>query len=245
MLRICFVHINPITTYNSHYALLPAIHMREVLQGHAEVHVLYSGCVDPNTAGYESLQLHRYCGREHGARSIPAIRYAILAYKVCRLAREQKIDIFLNTWKHYCLFPIIVGAKLGGSRVIARVVGVPISSVFRKGRGAWNHMRKKVGFTLERWSLYAADHVLAISEYLRIVEIRRGIPASRITVIPPGVNVERFCAAPRIKRTCGQRVLFVGRLDKNKGVEVLLEAWRLVVKAVTNEPVCIIDNLLY
>jgi alpha-maltose-1-phosphate synthase len=70
-----------------------------------------------------------------------------------------------------------------------------------------------------------ADHVLVPSEYVRDTLVVRGTKADRITILPYGVDIERFRPQPREP---GQpfRILFVGTLSQRKGIKYLLEAMR-------------------
>ncbi len=68
-----------------------------------------------------------------------------------------------------------------------------------------------------------ADRVLVPSDYVRDTLIGRGTKSERITVIPYGVDIERFRPAPK---PAGRpfRILFVGSLSQRKGIKYLLEA---------------------
>jgi glycosyltransferase involved in cell wall biosynthesis len=77
---------------------------------------------------------------------------------------------------------------------------------------------------LQTWSRLV-DRFLVLSEFARDRLVRAGLPANRITIgsnfVPdPGVRAER----PSVGRT----VLFVGRISPEKGLSVLLDAWRRV-----------------
>jgi glycosyltransferase involved in cell wall biosynthesis len=77
---------------------------------------------------------------------------------------------------------------------------------FHKRAGTW---KRKV------------DRFIALTEYARQTFIAGGLPADRIVVKPNCVAPPaRFSSA----RRCG--ALFVGRLDEQKGVRTLLEAWK-------------------
>jgi glycosyltransferase involved in cell wall biosynthesis len=69
---------------------------------------------------------------------------------------------------------------------------------------------------LVTWCRWAADSLVA--DY--------GVPASRITVIRPGVDIERFRPQPRDGATDTVRILFVGGDFQRKGGQDLLEAMR-------------------
>lgn len=62
---------------------------------------------------------------------------------------------------------------------------------------------------------------LALSAFMRDMLAAFGIPAERITIRPTWVP------DPGVADSPGRDVLFVGRLDEAKGVDRLLDAWRL------------------
>jgi glycosyltransferase involved in cell wall biosynthesis len=82
-----------------------------------------------------------------------------------------------------------------------------------------------------RWALGKADLVIALSSELKDVVAAAGIDASKISVIPNGINPESFypidrkAARAQLGLPAGGRfVLSVGRLHKSKGYPVLVEA---------------------
>jgi glycosyltransferase involved in cell wall biosynthesis len=76
------------------------------------------------------------------------------------------------------------------------------------------------------WCMRRADCIQCISEYTRERLREAGYAESRLRLIPNAVDLTRFKAAPR---ATGERVhvVYVGRIEKVKGLPVLLEAWRL------------------
>lgn len=91
---------------------------------------------------------------------------------------------------------------------------------------------------LDRFSLYLPDHIVAISHrmYNQIVALPRLNPM-RITIIQTAVDCEAFYT-PRQRDPCriefglppeSQVIGFIGRLDKQKRVELLLEGFVLVL----------------
>jgi glycosyltransferase involved in cell wall biosynthesis len=72
-----------------------------------------------------------------------------------------------------------------------------------------------------------ASHFMVASSFTRASLVEQGIQPDKITVIPYGVDLDRFhpCVTP--KRTTGPlRLLFVGRINQRKGIKYLLEALR-------------------
>lgn len=71
------------------------------------------------------------------------------------------------------------------------------------------------------------DRFVSPSRFLADVMVRHGIPAARVEVIP---NAPRDAAAPHPPRARSERprVLYAGRLSREKGVDVLVEAARQV-----------------
>lgn len=75
------------------------------------------------------------------------------------------------------------------------------------------------------------DHWIAVTERAALHIETAGVPAERITVMPPGVDVERF--TPRTGESAAHgplRILTVSRLERGKGVEDLATAAGLLAQ---------------
>ena len=79
---------------------------------------------------------------------------------------------------------------------------------------------------LESWRTKVHAYIAA-SEFARGKFIQGGLPARRIHVKPNFVYPD-----PQAKTGLGDYALFVGRLSEEKGVRVLLNAWRQIITAV-------------
>ncbi len=71
--------------------------------------------------------------------------------------------------------------------------------------------------------LSLADLVLAGSEYVKTSLIEQGVDPARVVVMPYGVDTERFRPARR-PADGAFRLLFVGQINRRKGIQYLLEA---------------------
>lgn len=92
---------------------------------------------------------------------------------------------------------------------------------------------------LARWQFQAmlrlADRVIVVNREVRDYLQTLGIPAERVVWIPNGVDVQQFCPASpvqkaqaRVQLRLGETervVLYVGRLEHMKGVDILLRGW--------------------
>ena len=73
------------------------------------------------------------------------------------------------------------------------------------------------------------DRVIVFSQLQRDLLLRLGVPNDRLSVIPNGVDVDRYCPGiGNLKAQLGVKRLFVyqGRISTEKNVEALLKAWR-------------------
>lgn len=71
-----------------------------------------------------------------------------------------------------------------------------------------------------------ATRIAPVSDFNRQWELRMGADPARTTVIPNGVDVDRF--HPLVEEPDVPTVSFVGRIDPLKGLEVMLDAFALV-----------------
>jgi glycosyltransferase involved in cell wall biosynthesis len=83
---------------------------------------------------------------------------------------------------------------------------------------------------VERVLAARVERIVCVSEAVRQHLLRRvRLPADKMVVIPNGIDVTQIDQAPEIPRSClpavnRRMVLFVGRLDRQKGIDWLLEA---------------------
>jgi alpha-maltose-1-phosphate synthase len=75
-----------------------------------------------------------------------------------------------------------------------------------------------------------ADHVLAPSEFVQGTLLEQGVDPARITLLPYGVDVERFTPHWRPDSQGRFRILYIGNLGQKKGIKYLLEAIRRLAR---------------
>jgi D-inositol-3-phosphate glycosyltransferase len=117
--------------------------------------------------------------------------------------------------------------------------GVPLVSMFHtlaqlKNRVAETaaEREQEVRFEIERRTMSGSDRVIAATEIDRQQIVRHYGPLAPIAVIPGGVDLELFSPHPKAaaRRALGwasdeRVVLFVGRIQRLKGLEVLVRAF--------------------
>jgi glycosyltransferase involved in cell wall biosynthesis len=112
-----------------------------------------------------------------------------------------------------------------------RQTGVPVvltyhalGTVKRRHQGAMDTSpSRRVGY--ERALGRAVDRVIAQSQDEARELVRMGVPRSRTTIVPSGVNETFSPDAPAVPRTTGRaRILTVGRLVERKGFQDVIRA---------------------
>jgi len=133
--------------------------------------------------------------------------------------------------------------------LVARKVGLPVVYEVRAfwedaavdhGTTRAGGLRYRATRHLETWVLRRADAITTICEGLRQDILARGIPESRVTVIPNAVDVARFrvdapadASLRSSLRLDGCRVLgFVGSFYGYEGLSLLLDAMPGILRAV-------------
>ena len=154
-------------------------------------------------------------GEELAAAGVPVINLGMTNRlnffgfrRLVRWLRETKPQV-LHTW----LFHANVLGRLAAKRAgVLRIV----SSIRVAEPRRWH-------LWLDRLTASRALCILANSPSLRNYAADHGMPLEKLRVIPNAVDLARFSSVPRTRH--GQPLaLFVGRLDRQKGVDVLLRA---------------------
>jgi glycosyltransferase involved in cell wall biosynthesis len=100
----------------------------------------------------------------------------------------------------------------------------------------WTSMSEHLAYKLPPYSwtakkvIKSADLLVARSKRAEKSLLKLGADEKKITTIYYGVNLERFYPRKTKRKGKELRVLFVGRLDKFKGVDLLLNIWEEVMK---------------
>ncbi len=78
---------------------------------------------------------------------------------------------------------------------------------------------------IKKYSKENIDHFLAVTERAKNCLVKEGIPDKKITVIPMGVDINKFKPRPHLKNKRDTNILCVARLVPEKGILVLLKAF--------------------
>jgi teichuronic acid biosynthesis glycosyltransferase TuaC len=143
-----------------------------------------------------------------------------------RIQKEFNFDLIDSHYVYPDGFAAILLGHALGKPVVVSALGTDINRYSQ----FWL-IRKLLRQTLKR-----ADGVIAVSRALKEVMIRMEIPAEKISVVPNGVDVEKFYPIPRPEARSrlnlpDKRILLsVGGLVSGKGFDLLVKALRLLVE---------------
>ncbi len=146
------------------------------------------------------------------------------------LARKYLIpcDIF-HAWGNYALSCIPIARALGAKVVIERGSTHPrFQDEILKEEFARYHVEIERAHPqiIEKGlrEIELADRVAIPSEFVRRSFLERGVPESKLALIPYGIDLAAFKKAPRSDAVF--RLLFVGNIGIQKGVHYLLDVWK-------------------
>lgn len=130
---------------------------------------------------------------------------------------------------HYWLSGV-VGCELARSWTVPHVTSFHTLASIKK-RVRPEEDEPKIRFVNEARVARASDVVIAWTEgEAEHITREFDVDTDKIVIVPPGVDTERFVSSPTSSDTRTRtRILYVGRLDALKGVDLLIKAFALVV----------------
>jgi glycosyltransferase involved in cell wall biosynthesis len=167
-------------------------------------------------------------------------------YKKLQVLRDRYDVIYVSGFRTLGVPAVFVGHRQGKPVVLESLNNGELSGFyFDPGLKALGLSHVSLAFSavnsLRRTVLRRADHFVAIAASVRREYVENGVPAKKVTLIPYGVDLNRFRPASAEDKKSLRRklklpqpariVCFVGRLVSWKGPLTLLQAWRQVVKA--------------
>lgn len=160
--------------------------------------------------------LRRYA---HVPRQILFIAMAGVTLCVQRPRRRVDLVLFHSHPPTALLAPLL-------RRVLScRVVMVMHGDIFDRPRGTYDP-RLTWWYRICTGAAYRrADAVLALSPYMASLAVQRGARPERLYLVPNGVDAEEIGLQQPWPLPRGQELLFVGRLEHNKGLDLLLAAF--------------------
>jgi glycogen synthase len=142
---------------------------------------------------------------------------------------------------------------------VARKLGIPVVYEIRAfwedaavdhGSTTEGSLRYRITRNLETRAIKQVDHVFTICEGLRTDILARGIPASKVTVIPNAVDINSFNLAsppdPDLQQKwglTGKTVIgFIGSFYAYEGLDLLLEALPAIIEQMPNIRVLLVGG---
>lgn len=133
----------------------------------------------------------------------------------------------------------------------SRLTGIPVVATWHKGFREQNLLKRLYNSAMAR-----ADRIVAVSDQIAdLVAERHHVPAERIAVIPPGIDIAHFnratVSADRIARVrhgwalkADTKVILVtGRMLRRKGHEVVIKAAARLKQLGVKDFVCVFSAL--
>lgn len=185
----------------------------------------------PQVETLEGIRVHR-CLRGAGRGLVFVMSYAgSLAW--CLLRRRKQFDVLQV---HFAYLDALVASMLRpwlhGGVVLRLGGGGPAGDLARL-------RRLGVDRVFLPW-IRRLDCVVVVSEQMRQELLNAGFDHGRVAVIPNGVDTRRFASANG--HAAGTQAITVARLSEEKGVDVLLDAWKGVVAKLPHARLLIVGH---
>ena len=175
-------------------------------------------------------RLARYVGR---GLSLP-----YMLYQMVQVVRREGITVIRARNAYLAGLLAVLTGKICGVPVVVSLGGD--NRIAQKLLGRYYTYSRALSFGIEEFSLRRADRVFCTNEFTRRYAIRLGVPAEKTRVVPHRIDLHLLGKADETEARhefgLGQRpmVLFIGRFERDKQVDVLIEAIPAILKTHEN-----------
>jgi PEP-CTERM/exosortase A-associated glycosyltransferase len=160
-----------------------------------------------------------------------------LAKSISRLVREQRPAVLHPHSPTLNVIPAILVGRLAKIPVVYEMRSSWEDAAADRGTYGAYSWKYKLGKWLETWACKKADAVVVICGGLKKELIERGIPETKITVVPNGVDVDLFTGSasqvnghPSITPANRKVIGFMGSFFRWEGLDLLVEAMAWLVE---------------
>jgi PEP-CTERM/exosortase A-associated glycosyltransferase len=154
-----------------------------------------------------------------------------LASLIIRVARAERIDLIHAHTPSLNGLPAIWAGKRLGLPVVYEMRTFWEDAAVNNGSFAEGSLRYRISRALETMVVRRADRVIAICQGIKSEVESRGIPSSRISLVPNGVDPEWLAPPPRATALATELALgngpvfgYIGSFSRYEGLSFLLEA---------------------
>ncbi len=139
-------------------------------------------------------------------------------FRVWRVVKEVEPDALITHLWYSNTIGKVVGCLLGIKKIIAFEHNV------------YDTLKTRKMFLIDRLTQFIPTKVIAVSQAVKKSLLKHGIEEKRIAVIQNGIDVSKYTDLPKARNEIFTYI-FVGRLIRQKGVDILLQAFATVPNA--------------
>lgn len=161
--------------------------------------------------------------------NLPRLLHII--YNVTRLFNPSLYDVVLYNSPPVDVTLLYPGKALGKAKQVMVIHG-----------GLFYELKNYVGKALIRLQLGRFDRVVALSRFTEEIALKFGFRRKQVVKIPNGVDPGEFDRVEPLDLEGDPVLLYAGRLDRIKGVDLLLRAYREIVEEYPSSKLYIVGD---